>query len=872
MQFTPHGIVGDRVRVNENNWLIPAPTNNPGMLGMFAHRNDQQYMARERPVFWAGEFAGKYLISAVQSLKMTGNPDLARVVSKSVSDLIASQGTDGSLGMPLAWDLWGQYHVMLGLLAWHDYRGDQAALNAARRAADLACARYLHRPGAIATDNPGEEEKNQAFAHGLAVLYLRTNEQRYLDLLRAIVAEWRWSGNYIAHALEGREFFNFTKHRWESLHDVQAIAELFRITGEQHYRDAFTKIWTSIKTHDARATGGFSSYEEARGNPWDPRYIETCGTVAWSILSADMLRMTDDPLVADELEISLFNGVLGAQSPDGRHWTYHTPMGGIPIDDSDSVSNLIGYRWPAFYNLDWQGRFTYPQLSCCSANGPRGIGNLVEWAVRQESDVITLNYLGASTINFRLPSGSDVRVKVETQYPASGTVRLVFDNAVPITFTLRIRIPRWSATVRTNVNGQTVGTAVPGTYWVIRREWRRNDVVSVELDTSVRVVEGRRDAAGRAVAYRGPLLLTYDARGSSFNLSAMPKVALRQQPSISQQPSRAIVEATFQSSGGPITLVDFLSAGQSPSANLPARPNPAVPWQFIRRRAGEQDMTIAQQLRLRSDGGISGYASPNESRWSFDGDILTFFAADGRPTTRFTMRTEQNGAQILTGWFLPDPSICHVLHEIPGFLTFKRWHFWRHGNPPVALARQMTLMNDGTISGSSHANESRWGYDGDTLVFQAANGAISTRWEKVTARNGRLEFEGRFLFDGSIRHGLTEIDADPKVRVWRFLRGRSGTDVTEPHPIADNVRLRADQRLDGHRHSNETSWGMEGGVLVFRRADGALSTKFDQVKMFNGRLRLSGEFLLGGGGSIRHVLEEIGGSSLPSYVTWLPIE
>lgn len=870
MQFSPQGIVGDRVRANEINWLIPAPTNNPGMLGMFAHRNDQQYMAAELPVHWAGEFAGKYLISAVQSLKMTGNADLARVVNKFVGDLIATQGSDGSLGMPLAWNLWGQYHVMLGLLAWHGFTGDQAALVATRRAADLACTRYLNRPDAIATENPGEEEKNQAFAHGLAVLYIRTNEQRYLNLLRAIVAEWRLSGNYINHALEGREFFNFTKHRWESLHDVQAIAELFRITGEHRYRDAFTKIWRSIKVHDARATGGFSSFEEARGNPWDPRYIETCGTVAWSILSADMLRITDDPLVADELEISLFNGVLGAQSPDGRHWTYHTPMGGIPIDDSDSASNLIGYRWYAFHNLDWQGRFTYPQLSCCSANGPRGIGNLVEWAVRQEGDVITLNYLGASTINFRLPSGLDVRIKVNTEYPASGIVRLVFDAAVPATFTLRMRIPQWSTTIRTDVNGQPVGIAAPGTYWVIRREWRRNDLVSVELDMSVRVVDGLRDAAGRAVAYRGPLLLTYDARGS-FNLSAMPKVALRRQPSISQQPSRSIVEATFQSSAGPITLIDFLSAGQSPSGNLPARPNTSVRWQFIRKKAGEPDVTIAQQLRLRSDGGVSGYANPNESRWGFDGDILTFFTPDGRPTTRFTMRTEQNGAQVLTGWFLPDPSICHVLHEISGFLTFKRWHFWRQGNPPVALVRQMILMNDGTISGSSHANESRWGYDGDTLVFQAANGAISTRWEKVTARNGRLEFEGRFLFDSSLRHGLTEIDADPTRRVWRFLRGRPGTEATEPRPIADNLRLRPDGRLEGHRHNHETSWGLEGGVVVFRRADGVVSTKFDQVKMVNGRLRLSGLFLLGDG-STRHVLEESSGSSLPGYLTWLPVE
>lgn len=511
MQFTPHGFVGDRVRANEVNWLIPAPSNNPGMLGMFAHRTDAGYLNSERPVAWAGEFAGKYLMSAIQSMRMTRNPELTAVVSGFVHDLITSQGADGSLGMPLDWDLWGQYHVMLGLLDWHDFTGDPAALNACRRAADLACARYLNRPAAIASDHPADDEKNQAFAHGLAVLYRRTGEQRYLDLLLAIIAQWASSGNYIAHTLNGGEFFTAPRHRWESLHDVQAIAELFRITGDQRYRDAFTSICHSIRNHDTRATGGFTSFEEARGDPWDPRYIETCGTVAWSILGVDMLRLTDDPLVADELEIGLFNGLLGSQSPDGRHWTYHSPMGGIPTDASDNRANLVGYRWPAFYNLDWQGRFTYPQLSCCAMNGPRGIGNLVEWAVRQTSDVVTVNHLGSSKISFQLPDGTDARIEVQTDYPVSGSVRLVIEAGRAATFTLRVRIPQWAVSVRPRVNKEPVGAAAPGRYCVVRREWQPGDAVSIELDMSVRVVDGRREAAGRAVAYRGPLLLAYDA-------------------------------------------------------------------------------------------------------------------------------------------------------------------------------------------------------------------------------------------------------------------------------------------------------------------------------------------------------------------------
>src|SRR5262245_56679793 len=82
------GWAGDRMRANELNWLIPAPATNPGMIGMFTHR--LEWPLPDNPVAWAGEFAGKYLISAIQSLSLTANPDLELVVRRFVTQLIAT--------------------------------------------------------------------------------------------------------------------------------------------------------------------------------------------------------------------------------------------------------------------------------------------------------------------------------------------------------------------------------------------------------------------------------------------------------------------------------------------------------------------------------------------------------------------------------------------------------------------------------------------------------------------------------------------------------------------------------------------------------------------------------------------------------------
>jgi hypothetical protein len=46
--------------------------------------------------------------------------------------------------------------------------------------------------------------------------------------------------------------------------------------------------------------------------------IETCCSVAWMALTIDALRLTGDPTVADELELTLWNQALAAQHPSGH--------------------------------------------------------------------------------------------------------------------------------------------------------------------------------------------------------------------------------------------------------------------------------------------------------------------------------------------------------------------------------------------------------------------------------------------------------------------------------------------------------------------------------------------------------------------------
>ena len=135
---------------------------------------------------WSGEFAGKYLTGAVLTLRLTRDPALKRYVARFVARLVALQADDGYLGpFPLdnrlegkqgTWDAWGHYHIMLGLLLWHEDTGDPQALCAASRIGDLLCRKFL-RTGKRIVDT-GSAEMNHAVIHSLGLLYEVTGTGR----------------------------------------------------------------------------------------------------------------------------------------------------------------------------------------------------------------------------------------------------------------------------------------------------------------------------------------------------------------------------------------------------------------------------------------------------------------------------------------------------------------------------------------------------------------------------------------------------------------------------------------------------------------------------------------------------------------------
>lgn len=506
-RFRLEGPLAERLEANLEHWLLPAPAANPGLLAMFQLR-DQQPPPRLVP--WAGEFAGKYLTAAVQALRLTRREDVREVVREVVEGLVAGQAEDGYLGpFPLAerllghWDLWGHYHCIHGLLDWHELTGDAAALECARAAADRVCATYHPRRGGRPVSAAGSPEMNMAILHGLCRLYRATSNPEYLETARAIEREWEGAGDYLRSGLDGREFFQSPRPRWESLHSLLGLAELHRITGDPRYRSALEHHWRSILRWDRRNTGGFTSEEQATGDPYAPTVIETCCTVAWMALTLEVLRLTGDPRCADELELATFNAAAGSQHPSGRWWTYNTPMDGV--------------REASAHSIVFQARAGTPELNCCSVNGPRSLTMLAEWAAMRTPDGVVLNHLGPGRYRISRQEGGTVTLRVESDYPRTGKIRIRVEPAKKGRFLLAVRIPGWCGECTAELVPAGAGKsetqrllAMPGQYLEVKRRWNSGDTISLSLEMPLRALPGAREAGGKVSLYRGPLLLAYD--------------------------------------------------------------------------------------------------------------------------------------------------------------------------------------------------------------------------------------------------------------------------------------------------------------------------------------------------------------------------
>ena len=258
-------------------------------------------------------------------------------------------------------------------------------------------------------------------------------------------------------------------------------------------------------------TGGLGSVgrTEAFGDDYvlpNRAYAETCASVGGLLWYHRMFLREGDAKYYDTFERTLYNGYLSGVSLAGDSFFYQNPL----VSDGRVE------------------RSKYFDVACCPANLARLMGQLPGLIYAQRDGEVFVNLFIGSDATFDT-TGTRLHLAQATDYPWQGRVTLHVDPVRPARFALALRVPGWARgeavpsqlyrfanagrtgddDVTLTVNGHAVPIATVKGYARIEREWRKGDVVQLNLPMRVRRVFANDAVAedrGKAAIQRGPVV------------------------------------------------------------------------------------------------------------------------------------------------------------------------------------------------------------------------------------------------------------------------------------------------------------------------------------------------------------------------------
>jgi len=241
-----------------------------------------------------------------------------------------------------------------------------------------------------------------------------------------------------------------------------------------------------------------------------------------------------DAKYIDILEKSLYNGLISGVGMDGKSFFYTNAM---EIRNSYNHHDMEGAR---------SGWFT---CSCCPTNITRLIPSVPGYMYAQEGNNLYVNLFINSTTKLKMLN-KDVQIVQQNNYPWDGKLQFTVTPAAAMDFNMRIRIPGWAqhtampsdlysfttsptAQVNVLVNGKAVQYAVEKGFAVLKRTWRKGDVVVVDLPMEIQKVKANpkvKDDLGKIALQRGPLVYCAewaDNNGKTSNILLTENLVLK---------------------------------------------------------------------------------------------------------------------------------------------------------------------------------------------------------------------------------------------------------------------------------------------------------------------------------------------------------
>ena len=455
---------------------------------------------------WRGEYWGKTMCAGAFVYSCTKNQTLKKVLTQTVVALLATADENGCIStytpetQLTGWDVWGRKYVLQGLQYFLEISTDEK-LNRQIIAAMQKQADYLiARVGKGENQVPINETTNwyrglasSSILEPMVRLYDLTGNPKYLNFATYIVSEGGCSvANVFELALADiTDPYQYPVPKaYELISCFEGLLEYYRATGVEKYKTAVVNFVRRLAKTDITVIGSAGCTHEfldhAAARQTEPTNLglmqETCVTVTWMKLCLQMQLLTGDPFFADCFEKSYYNAYLGAVNfQDNINFSVkekfkNAVLEPLPFDSYSPLLNGARGREIGGFKLFPDGHY----YGCCACFGGIGVGMLHQMAATLTKNGVVLNLFLPGSITVQTPAGQTATLKVQTNYPKTGSVKIVLTLAKAETFALSVRNPAFSQKTAVLYNGEPL--PVQNGYITINKSFQTGDTVLLNFD------------------------------------------------------------------------------------------------------------------------------------------------------------------------------------------------------------------------------------------------------------------------------------------------------------------------------------------------------------------------------------------------------
>ena len=572
------------------------------------------------PSFHDGDFY-KTFEALASTYAVTKDKKLDELMDKAIAVMAKAQREDGYIYTKaiieqkqkgeakmfddrLSFEAYNFGHLMTAACVHYRATGKTTLLEVAKKAADFLIGFYN-------TATPEQSRNAICPSHymGLSELYRTTHDQKYLTLVKHLIA--------IKGASEGtddnQDRIPFLKQTKVMGHAVRAnylyagVADVYAETGDPALLAQLNVMWEDVTQHKMYVTGGCGSLYDGvspDGTSYKPDEVqkihqaygrdyqlpsftahnETCANIGNVLWNWRMLQITGDAKYADIVELALYNSVLSGINLKGDKFLYTNPL-------SYSDAMPVEQRW----SKDRQSYIS--KSNCCPPNTVRTVSEVSQYAYSLSDAGLYFNLYGGNNLDTKLKN-SALKLTQTTDYPWDGKISIQFEEAPKESFSLFFRIPGWCSDAKLMVNGKNQTLKLtPGTYAEMKGNWKTGDRVDLILPMPVKLIESNplvEETRNQVAVKRGPVVYCLESVDlpkdkTIFDIAILAKNNLK--------PSKIVIEnSPIMSLQGDALLVNnsnwnkklYREVSTGTAKTIPVRLVPYYAWG----NRGHNDMSV----------------------------------------------------------------------------------------------------------------------------------------------------------------------------------------------------------------------------------------------------------------------------------------